>query len=294
MPDLLEYWKQHQILVMAPAVNPLPASWLSGPGPQVEVERIDFTKTELPENDGMWAVVLDNVLTQEECDQLVTGAEATSDGAWERAMVNAGGGMQVMATETRNCGRILWDDRDVVAKIWARCAPHVPEIQKIDAWPQVTGGGPTWRKEIWELSRLNERMRFLKYTSGEYFKPHCDGTYETPDGTERSMFTLHLYLNDKDSDLENPLKGGATAFHSGNLEREYLVKPKIGRVLLFQHRNLIHSGDDVLGGTKLTLRTDIMYKLSDEISTKEVAEKPKKQKMSWSSRLTSKRGKTAG
>lgn len=37
------------------------------------------------------------------------------------------------------------------------------------------------------------------------------------------------------------------------------VVPKAGRVLLFQHRGLIHSGDDVTRGTKLTMRTDIMY-----------------------------------
>jgi len=39
------------------------------------------------------------------------------------------------------------------------------------------------------------------------------------------------------------------------------VVPKVGRVLLFQHRNLLHSGDDVISGTKLTLRTDVMYAL---------------------------------
>jgi hypothetical protein len=75
-----------------------------------------------------------------------------------------------MSTDTRNCGRIIWDSREVVAKIWARCEPHVPEIQKLDGWASVTGYGPAKRKEVWELSRLNERMRFLKYTSGEYFK----------------------------------------------------------------------------------------------------------------------------
>jgi len=39
------------------------------------------------------------------------------------------------------------------------------------------------------------------------------------------------------------------------------VMPKCGRVLLFQHRNLLHSGDDVVSGTKLTVRTDLMYAL---------------------------------
>lgn len=48
------------------------------------------------------------------------------------------------------------------------------------------------------------------------------------------------------------------------------VEPKIGRVLLFQHAFLLHSGDDVQKGTKLTLRTDIMFakeEKDDAVST---------------------------
>ena len=48
------------------------------------------------------------------------------------------------------------------------------------------------------------------------------------------------------------------------------VEPKIGRVLLFQHAFLLHSGDDVRKGTKLTLRTDIMFakeEKDDAVST---------------------------
>lgn len=74
--------------------------------------------------------------------------------------------------------------------------------------------------------------------------------------------TLHLYLNDADTEEQEGrprLRGGATAFHSGNMKNQLDVVPKVGRVLLFQHRHLVHSGDDVLNGTKLTMRTDIMY-----------------------------------
>jgi hypothetical protein len=58
---------------------------------------------------------------------------------------------------------------------------------------------------------------------------------------------------------EEPLVGGATTFHSLNMGRDLHVEPKAGRVLLFQHRSLLHSGEDVVKGTKLTMRTDIMY-----------------------------------
>jgi hypothetical protein len=43
------------------------------------------------------------------------------------------------------------------------------------------------------------------------------------------------------------------------MRRRIDVVPKCGRVLMFQHRDLLHSGDDVTSGTKLTMRTDLMF-----------------------------------
>jgi len=40
---------------------------------------------------------------------------------------------------------------------------------------------------------LDERMRFLRYTPGDYFKPHMDGSFVRSDGQERSFLTLMLY-----------------------------------------------------------------------------------------------------
>ena len=39
------------------------------------------------------------------------------------------------------------------------------------------------------------------------------------------------------------------------------VDPRAGRVLIFQHRGLYHAGDDVIAGTKYTMRTDVLYEL---------------------------------
>lgn len=237
----------------------LPAGFLDGPASDITISRIDF-KTPLPEYEGLYAVILDNILSEEECNMLVTAAESTTSGKWERAMINIGGGRQKLMEDTRNCGRIIWDSPEIVAKIWGRIEASVPELQRLENWPKVTGNGPTRRGEVWKLTRCNERMRFLKYSKGEYFKPHCDGTYETPDYKERSYFTLHLYLNDATSNpTGEALKGGATTFHSYNMKKRLDVEPKIGRILLFQHAFLFHSGDDVLQGTKFTLRTDIMF-----------------------------------
>jgi hypothetical protein len=253
----------------------LPAGFLEGPPPNLKRSNVNFTEGGLPEYEGLWAVVLDGVMTEEECEQLVAAAEATTDGKWERALINIGGGMQAMYEDTRKCGRIIWDSRDVVAKLWARIEGAVPEIHRLENWAAVTGNGPAIRKEAWIVTRLNERQRFLKYVGGEYFKgmitmapngfftnsaAHCDGTYVSFDRTERSYFTLHLYLNDPEGkNGQEPLQGGATTFHSWSMQERIDVVPKCGRVLMFQHRGLLHSGDDVVNGTKLTMRTDIMY-----------------------------------
>ena len=75
---------------------------------------------------------------------------------------------------------------------------------------------------------------------------------------ERSYFTLHLYLNEG-------AVGGATSFHSwqDTWDEEYRkgldLEPKIGRVLIFQQKGLLHSGAEVESGIKYTLRTDVMY-----------------------------------
>jgi hypothetical protein len=148
----------------------LPGGFLSGPAPNLTRSDIDFEQGGLPEFKGSWAVVLDGVLTEAECDTLIAGAEATTDGKWERAMINIGGGKQALYEDERKCGRIIWDNHDLAAKLWARIEAAVPEIHLLKAWPSVTGNGPYRWGETWQVTRLNERLRFLKYVGGEYFK----------------------------------------------------------------------------------------------------------------------------
>lgn len=42
------------------------------------------------------------------------------------------------------------------------------------------------------------------------------------------------------------------------------VDPKIGRILIFQHRRLLHSGDLVTKGVKYTMRSDLMFEYEDQ------------------------------
>ena len=120
--------------------------------------------------------------------------------------------------------------------------------------------------------RLNERLRFLKYTTGNFFRPHYDGefsTWQTREALksrqasmgpeERSFIIYHLYLNSDDG-----LIGGATRIYSQNLKDGIDIEAKQGRVLLFQHRDILHSGEDVYNGEKYTVRSDILYTKVEE------------------------------
>jgi len=93
---------------------------------------------------------------------------------------------------------------------------------------------------------------------------------------QRSFYTLHLYLNDsaqalgipegsdeRDSHRQEYLRGGATTFHSIRMDQRMDVDPKAGRVLIFQHRGLLHSGDLVTAGIKYTMRSDLMYEIEE-------------------------------
>lgn len=104
------------------------------------------------------------------------------------------------------------------------------------------------------LHRPWPRLSFLRYTSGHFFKQHCDGLLTDPAAENtHSRVTLHIYLN---SDCE----GGATRFWSPDKKRYLDVEPRIGRVLMFQQRMLVHSGEEIRDGVKYTLRLDVMFR----------------------------------
>ncbi|KAI0148724.1 oxidoreductase domain-containing protein [Xylariaceae sp. FL1272] len=232
---------------------------------------IDFANSVLPEYTGCYAVVLDNVLSPSESAQLIKLAEDSvvdedkEDGSsWRPALVNIGGGFEVEIPDYRKGHRIIWDTQEIVDRIWRRLAT-VPEVKNSLQTLPVAVSGMRLDEMKYDFVRVNHRMRFLKYVPGDFFKPHCDGPYgeQTEDGGYiQTYMTVHLYLNDSQQEAGPgvDLKGGATSFLSRDDTRKIDVDPKAGRVLIFQHARLRHSGADVQAGTKYTVRTDIMYK----------------------------------
>ncbi len=58
-------------------------------------------------------------------------------------MINIGNNQQELRTESRDCGRIIWDDTTVVERLWKRVKDCVPEIEILKNAPLITGNGPS-------------------------------------------------------------------------------------------------------------------------------------------------------
>ena len=145
------------------------------------VEQIDFATTVLPEYTGCYAVVLDNVMSPSECETLLKLAEASVPASeqgergdpWQPALVNIGGGFEVLEPEYRNSDRIIWDQQTVVDRLWERCLAAPGLREKLEVVQQdgvVLGPSRSDRVQRWEFRRLNDRMRFLRYGSGQFFR----------------------------------------------------------------------------------------------------------------------------
>ena len=91
------------------AISALPPDFLSNPNTDIKKHIIDFGKTELSEYAGYYACILDNVFSAERCANVIRAAKVQTDGEWHQATVNVGYGVQEVDTESRSCGRTIWD-----------------------------------------------------------------------------------------------------------------------------------------------------------------------------------------
>jgi len=227
----------------AKQIEQLPAEGING----ITLQRIDVSHL-FPRKRDAFAVVLDNVFTEAECNEMI---RMTEEIGYEEALV---GGAQVRVETQRNNWRCILDDKTLAEKIYQKLKDYIP---------------PEWLGS--KAVGLNERLRFLKYKPGEYFKPHNDGVYVRPDKSACTYVTIHIYLCDVE-----PGGGGETTFTTERMTygrhtnraalddqsqvKRLSVRPMTGRVLIFEH-HLPHEGSTLLTGVKYTVRTDVIYEL---------------------------------
>ncbi len=168
--------------------------------------------------------LIENFLSDSECDHYI---ELTQDKVFEEAKINMGG-RQMMSKGVRNNDRLMIFDNDLANNLFSKAVDFLPQIH-----------------EDYKVLDFNEMFRIYKYSSGQRFKMHKDGSYIRNEN-EKSFYTFLIYLND---DFE----GGETEF-----ENLFTVAPKKGSALVFYHP-LRHEGKTLINGLKYVLRTDVMY-----------------------------------
>ncbi len=167
--------------------------------------------------------------SKERCREFIVKSEAKG---YKDAAIDAGMGQRVVKS-VRNNKRVMYKDEELASETWKELSPYAPR-----AIGNSTAIG------------LNELFRFYRYKPGEEFKKHRDQSYSR-NSLEASYYTFMVYLN---QDFE----GGETTFN------ERVIRPLTGMALIFLH-SLEHAGSPVRKGIKYVLRTDIMYRLNENV-----------------------------
>lgn len=154
----------------------IPETFLTGPASEsVTIIPVPFKESGLPEYTKCKAWVLDNVLSREECSELLAYAEASAplekpgDSPWKPALVSVAPGVEARAPGYRHSDRIVWDTQLLVDRLWDRCA-QAEGLQELVATAPCPRPDRHRTQGTWKFAGLNERMRFLKYGPGMFFR----------------------------------------------------------------------------------------------------------------------------
>jgi predicted 2-oxoglutarate/Fe(II)-dependent dioxygenase YbiX len=197
-----------------------------------------------------YAVFLRNVFTAKECQDLI---ERSEQEGYQQALLNVGGGQQIMAADVRNSDRCIINDTAFADLVFTRI------LDSLQKYSHLMDPLMDWNRQGRHCAvGCNELLRFLRYDPGHYFLPHTDGSFQrgADAGPERmgeaSKITAMIYLNEG-------FQGGETRFvDERNSNNGFNVVPETGSVLLFQH-DIFHEGCLLERGRKYAIRTDIMY-----------------------------------
>ncbi|CAE6498940.1 unnamed protein product [Rhizoctonia solani] len=186
--------------------------------------------------------VIDDFLSREECalfSKFITGLPLVATPPPKKGEA------------TRVNHRISFQSEGFATAIYNAISPHLPPLpcSEIRAGDAVPAG-------------CNSNIRLYKYGPGEYFGPHYDESVKNKDTGWWSEWTVLVYVTGQ----EDGVDGGQTVFfkpvNGSKKNTEEIVPPLTrGSVLIHRHGRacMLHEGREVKAGTKLVLRSDIMF-----------------------------------
>lgn len=200
--------------------------------------------------DNRKVILLENVLTFAECNELITLAE--NENEFTTAKISAGYEGSIINEDIRNSSRLVIEDKELSNKLFHKIKDFLPKKWYMND------------KFIeYELYKLNDRLKFLKYEPGQKFSKHCDANFSLDDSycpEHLSLFTCQFYLN------EVEIGGETTFYKDGGFTKDLTIKPKIGQVVIFEQEDLVHEGSMVRDGVKYVIRCDVMYRKSNGLT----------------------------
>ena len=90
---------------------------------------------------------------------------------YETAVINGPGGIAYYAPEERKGSRCIIDDETISNEIFRRISKYLPKKQILAPSTRIE------KESVCPIVGVNERLRFLKYQTGDCFKPHLDGWF---------------------------------------------------------------------------------------------------------------------
>jgi hypothetical protein len=138
---------------------------------------IDFEAAGLPEYAHCYAIVIDSLFPGPELTSILSEAERQP---WQVAPVNSDT-IAFTNMSYRNGQRIIHNSFELSAQIFDKIRPHLSAIEGIQEPVSVYlhhSNRHIQAGQKWRMVRMNERLRFLCYPKGGFFRAHVDGCYE--------------------------------------------------------------------------------------------------------------------
>lgn len=217
---------------------------------------------------GVDGVIVNNLLTVDECLRLVGAAEQSGGFSFWDSEGNED------QRRVRNADTLEFDDPALCKSLYERLRPYLTLEKSFSPEDE-----DTFENELegeWVATGLNTHLLINRYGTGGHFAPHADGS-TVLSFNHRSLYTVLIYLNDC-------VEGGSTQILSGldgattvrPLDGARVAKPEAvlqsvaplkGRALMYYHQ-VLHAGETVgKGSCKYCLRTDVMYERRPPVCT---------------------------
>ena len=234
----------------AGAQNPSLPTWANTKENEINLDenlKPQITRIDLDNVPGAFQLL--NVFTKEECEEFIKQTEEL--GYLEDAAVS-------LPRSVRHNDNITWVVDDLTHDIiWDRCKDFMYDNKEIFYGKNTLG--------------LNKRFRFYKYSKGDFFKLHTDGSWPGSRVVNKELITD--FYKDRYSQmtflilLSEDFQGGETQFivnKNGEKELVNIRTPK-GGVLCFPHGlhplHCLHSSNTITSGIKYIIRTDVLFEV---------------------------------